>query len=317
MRWVIWGCLIGLPAFVIASLAQGTSLAHSLPGNWVLPEDVIGLLYLINGVLCLFVVEAIRRPRVINVEIPLRRATMLAMLLSAPVLFLHEQASGIYESIHMPTWGWFLVAWLVVFLISRLHEHGVRLLERLFDIGLLRAEKQFVEVAKAMLRATSAAEIDKLLADAPLRALSLSSSAVFRQAGGEFRREGDSAGWTSAMASSITPKSLILAPVLANLSKAAPFEIDPDLLNEAAFPSGLRQPVIAAPAANERRCFAVAFYGSHVSGADFDPGERGLIGKLATTAAVAYAEVELESLQARVAALEGELRLETEAARPR
>jgi len=268
-----------------------------------LPDDVIGLLYLVNGVLCLFVVEAIRRPRVINVWIPLRRATVLALLLSAPALLVHEQVNGIFEIIHLPTWGWFLVAWMAVFAISRLHEHGVRLLEGLFDLGLRRAEERFAETSEAILRAASAAEIDRLLLDGPSGALSLASSAVFRQAGAEFRRQENGVGWTSTMTAAIDSRS----PLLAGKSHGPPFEIDPDFLDDTAFPSGPKQPVVATPVANTLRCFAIALYGSHTSGADIDRGERSLIAKLADTAAVAYAQVEAEGLRDRIAALELEL----------
>jgi hypothetical protein len=53
-----------------------TSLPSSLGGGPI-SEDECGLLFLINGILCLFVVEAVRRPTIVSVSIPLRRATML------------------------------------------------------------------------------------------------------------------------------------------------------------------------------------------------------------------------------------------------
>ena len=101
IRWVIWGCLIGLPAFLIAELSQMTSLPSSLGGGPI-SEDVCGLLFLINGILCLFVVEAVRRPTIVSVSIPLRRATMLGLLLSMPALFLHQQLETIDELVHCP-----------------------------------------------------------------------------------------------------------------------------------------------------------------------------------------------------------------------
>ena len=76
------------------------------------------------------------------------------------------------------------------------------------------------------------------------------------------------------------------------------------MLNDVAFPTGPQQPVIATPVGNELRCFAIALYGSHASGADLDDPERGLIAKLAATAAVAYAQMEIELLRERIAMLE-------------
>ena len=87
IRWVIWGCLIGLPAYLIAELTQETSLPNSVFGVDAISEDISGLIYLINGILCLFVVEAVRRPTVVSVWIPLRRATALGLLLERARLF--------------------------------------------------------------------------------------------------------------------------------------------------------------------------------------------------------------------------------------
>ena len=92
VRWVIWGCLIGLPAFTIAELGSQTTFFTNTPwGDLTPPEHIIGLLYLVNGILCLFVFEAVRRPRVVNVSIPLRRVTILGLTLSIPVLLLHHE----------------------------------------------------------------------------------------------------------------------------------------------------------------------------------------------------------------------------------
>jgi hypothetical protein len=91
LHWVIWGCLIGLPALVIADVGQDTTLLDGVWAGHAPPEEVWGLLYLINGALCLFVSEAVRRPYVVTVSIPLRRVTILGLLLSVPTLFLHRR----------------------------------------------------------------------------------------------------------------------------------------------------------------------------------------------------------------------------------
>src|SRR5260370_9549056 len=62
LRWVIWGCLLGLPSLSLADLAQQTTLLADFWGNAAPPEEAWDLLRLINGVLCLFVFEAVRRP---------------------------------------------------------------------------------------------------------------------------------------------------------------------------------------------------------------------------------------------------------------
>src|SRR5262249_44613464 len=55
LRWVIWGCLIGLPALVFADAGTTTTLLNNLWPGYSPPEQLWGLLYLVNGVLCLLV----------------------------------------------------------------------------------------------------------------------------------------------------------------------------------------------------------------------------------------------------------------------
>jgi ubiquinone biosynthesis protein UbiJ len=54
-------------------------------------------------------------------------------------------------------------------------------------------------------------------------------------------------------------------------------------------------------------CFAVAFYGPHVSGADLASDEHTMLASLASDAALAYAHAETDALRRQVAALERRL----------
>jgi hypothetical protein len=70
--------------------------------------------------------------------------------------------------------------------------------------------------------------------------------------------------------------------------------------------------VLAVPAVNPIRCFAVSLYGPHASGTDLDANERAMLARLARDAAAMYAELESGELRRQVTMLEGEL----QAARP-
>jgi hypothetical protein len=83
--------------------------------------------------------------------------------------------------------------------------------------------------------------------------------------------------------------------------------LDPDATLAAGLPQGVRQPVVAVPVANPRRCFAVILYSGHESGTDLNQQERRLLNRLARHAEIAYAYLESEMLRARVAALERQL----------
>ena len=150
IRWVIWGCLIGLPAYLLGELAQETSLFNSLFGADAVPEDVFGSFYLINGILCLFVVEAVRRPTVVSVWVPLRRATAVGLLLSVPAYFIHEEFSTINELTNLPEWAWVAVASVLIFLLSRLHEYATELVDRLFDRSFHHAKQALAAASLAI-----------------------------------------------------------------------------------------------------------------------------------------------------------------------
>jgi hypothetical protein len=296
LRWVFWGCLIGLPAFLLAELASETTFFETRWGDFTPSEDVIGLLYLINGILCLFVFEAIRRPRVVSVTIPLRRVTILGLSLSVPVLLLHHEVERIQEHLSLPGWAWLLMGAAAVFAITKLHEGAVHLVDRYFNRGLDALER---ELGSAMLRAGELGEIDRLLASEPFNRLKLTSAASFRRTGQDYVRGPAAEGWDGGAAKRLGAE----APLLQPAETGKPFPV-PEGEEEAGLPQGLARPVLGVPAASPLRCYAVSFYGPHASGTDLDSNERGMLARLAARAAAMYAELENGALRSEIERLE-------------
>lgn len=297
LRWVLWGCLIGLPAFVIAELSQYTTIFKTSWGDFTLPEDVAGLLYLVNGVLCAFVFEAIRRRRVVNVSIPLRRATILALTLSVPALLLHREAEHLGEMLDVPQWTWFLIGAAIVFVIGRLHDGAVELADQFFNRRLDKAER---EIGEAILSARNPAEIDHLLADGPLAALTLSSAVTFRRTEAGYYCYEAGKGWDDT-----APRDLRLEDaMLEDLSAGKPCAIESKEADQAGFPLELELPILAVPAASRAYCSAVTLYGPHLSGADLDAHEREMLVQLGRQAADAYVRLENEHLRKEIKALQ-------------
>jgi hypothetical protein len=305
LRWVIWGCLIGLPAYLIAEVSMETSLPTTLFGEGVVTEDVSGLFYLVNGILCLFVVEAVRRPTVVSVYIPLRRATLLGLLLSVPAYLVHEELGTINEWTNLPDWAWVLAASALVFVISRTHEWLTEFADRLFDRNFRRAEERLTKVGRTIREADALGEIERLLVEEPVHALKLASAALFREEGGLFRRR-TSAGWDPADADVLRPDE----PPLEGRLDTGPFRLG---AGSAVWPAGARlpddiaRPAFAVPVGNPRRCFAVVFYSVHEAGNDLDEAERALLGRFARDADVSYAEIERAIYRARIGVLESQL----------
>ena len=159
LRWVIWGCLVGLPALVIADIGIDTTLLDPLWNGNPPPEQLWGLLYLVNGVLCLLVSEAIRRPHVVAVSIPLRRVTILGLLLSLPILFLHQEIDHVREAIRKmsicrPGCGSRSQAPCALSRLQ-LYDFGVHVLDRLFNYRTIKAGERLGEAilnAKTLLK---------------------------------------------------------------------------------------------------------------------------------------------------------------------
>jgi hypothetical protein len=305
IRWVIWGCLIGLPAYLLAQLSQETSLFGQFLGGGQAPEEVAGALSLVNGILCLFVVEAVRRQSVVNVWIPLRRATAFGLLFSVPVLFLHKQIETIDEYIHMPDWAWVVVASGLVYLIARGHEFATELMDRLFDRKFIRAERHLADVGEIIQNSGSVDEIERLLVDEPMRTLRLASAALFREQDGLFTRS-LSTGWDADHADALTSNHPLLSARF-DRKPYTPDSVDGAPASPAELPDDLERPVLVVPVGNARRCYALVLYGGHEIGTDLDSSERHLLGSLARDAEIAYAQVESDTLRRRIAMLENQL----------
>jgi hypothetical protein len=305
LRWVIWGCLIGLPAYLVAQLSQETSLFGELLGGGQAPEEVAGALSLVNGILCLFVVEAVRRQTVVSVWIPLRRATAFGLLLSVPVLFLHKQIETIDEYIHMPDWAWVVVASGLVYLIARGHEFATELMDRLFDRKFIRAERHLAAVGVTIQNADTLDEIERLLVNEPVSSLGLASAALFREQEGLFSRS-LSTGWATDHADALTSNHPLLSPRFGRKPYTLD-AVDAAHASLAELPNDLERPVLVVPVGNARHCYALVLYGGHEVGTDLDSGERNLLGSLARDAEIAYAQVETATLRRRIAMLEEQL----------
>ena len=91
------------------------------------------------------------------------------------------------------------------------------------------------------------------------------------------------------------------------MAEGKPFAIPDEDDNGLDLPEGLARPILAVPALNPIRCFAVSLYGPHLSGTDLDHNERAMLARLGRDAAAMYAELESSELRSRVATLEGEL----------
>ena len=309
LRWVIWGCVIGLPALVFADAGTTTTLLDPLWPNYSPPEQLWGLLYLINGVLCLLVTEALRKRYVVTVSIPLRRVTILGLLLSLPILFLHEGIDhvreGLSEKIALPAWAWIGIAAFILFLISRLHDTAVHYLDWFFNRSVARAGEH---LGDAVLKSKSYDEIEAQIVQGVHGALGLASASIFREQDDVFQRTAADHAWDNATRI-LDPND----PLFGSAHPHRPYDIAAAAARRSDFPDGLMRPILAVPVGDRLRCLALALYGPHVSGNALSHEERSMLAELADKAASAFMQITDDQLRHRIVTLERELATVAEA----
>jgi hypothetical protein len=262
-----------------------------------------GLIYLVNGVLCLLVSEALRKPYVVKVSIPLRRVTILGLLLSLPILFLHEGIDhireGISEKVTLPAWAWVGIAAIILFLTSKIHDNAVHYLDWLFNRSVVRAGER---LGDAVLKSKNYGEIESQLVQGVHNALRLASASIFREQGRIFRRTAADDTWDGATRV-LDPHDPLLARAQAN----RPYDVDATAATRNDLPDGLMRPILAVPVGDRLRCLGLALYGPHATGNALSHEERSMLAELAAKAASAFMQINDDQLRRRIAALESEL----------
>jgi hypothetical protein len=311
MRWVIWGCAIGLPVYILAEICQSVELPKNLWG-FSRSQVLVGLLYLPNGVLAYFASQAVWQRRVVSVSIPLRHGTIisgLSLAVAVPIVYLHEKLSRFGDLLRLPWWIWpLVVAPALLLLVHRLHEIAIELTDRVFNQRFHAARKKVEALSKAMLKANTLAEIDRSFVEGAVQALSLSSGAVFRNQDSAFRRTVESPGWNNAMRKELNAESHGF--VLDCLQDGEPSRLPDTDWNWLGLPTGVRAPCLAVPIrGGVPEATAVALFGPHETGNDIDPDEYEMLARLGERAAEAYEHVITRDLRQEVAQLRAQIAL--------
>jgi hypothetical protein len=309
MRWAIAGCVIGIPCYLVAVLCQSSSIPYSLFGA-NLPQPVIGLLYLLQGIMAYFVGTALYRRRVVSVAIPLRRGATLSFftfLLGVPVLYLHDQLTRLTEHSDLPDWLWPLILGpIVLVLLARLQDSAARYTERVFNRRYHRARDILHKADLAMRQARDFTEVDNALTQAPAAALRLASVAIFRLIDGKLRRVGNSIGWAPTDLHILDPAQY--PAFFKQLRDEKPVQVPRTLSDQPNLPADDLFPCLAVPMrGGVTESVAVIFCGPHLSGADISYDERELLRDFATRAALSYDRVEANELRREIEVLRAAL----------
>lgn len=302
IRWAIVGFLVGLPAYSFSLLSYLTSLLPYSAPYWL-----FGVLQLVNGFGPLMVAYAVIRHHVIDVNFVIRRSLVYAVLTSFLIsiftfidwFFIKTlEASSLGLAVEM------LVAIALGFWFYGLHNYVDRFVDGVFFRHRHFAAQRLARAAVALPQASALETVSDLLAREPFDALQLSSAALFsRNSEGDFVRQ-SAQGWPPE-ASTVLPQDDRLLLDLRAQQQTIRVQ-DVGWRPPARF-SGKAEPVLAVPVVVRRSLQAVALYGAHANGADFDSDEVRSIEALATAAAAAYDHLEAAAMTKLVAELRTEV----------
>ena len=304
-RWVLWGCIIGLPAFIFADSNESTSVWdpvwHSL--GWTPNETVLDCFYMVNAWLALAVAYAVLRHRVIDVRLILRRAAARVIIWLAVGIALVECILMIEERIHELQTVAFVTMIITISLVFEwMHERINDRIDEMVFPRLHHAADRLERVDAAFGEVDNLDLADRLLIAEPAEALELASAAVFRlEEGGIYRQHVPGFGWPFPSECVITDSDTII-PELKRTRRA--LKLGNVAWHNALVPTDTRQPVVAIPIRRHSTLVAIALYGLHERGDDLEKREIDLLDKLCRSASSAYDKVEDEKLRQRISELE-------------
>jgi hypothetical protein len=292
LRWILV-----FPAVLIMHVIA-IELADSLP-QWF-ADGLIAL----GACVPIAVAYAVVRRRVFDIEFAISRALVYAAittLVAGSFLLLDWFMSKQFAETRFTLTAEIILALAIGSWLNMLHRN----VDRFVDSTLFRqrhlAEQRLAKAAAAVLRAESPEVVDRFLIHEPVRALDLTSAAIFHRdaAGTHFVRE-MALGWSRAEARELTSQYPLVLHLLA--------EGEPVRLADVVWPSEesathVGDAVLAMPVLLRDELVAIVLYGPHRNGADIDPDEIRGVTLLVERAGAAYDHIEARTLRAQVESL--------------
>ncbi len=313
MRWVLWGCLIGIPAFIFADSNEATSFwaEHvwnlSIWNGWSPDELVLESGYLLCGIVAICIWTAVRHPRVLNVTPQLIAFGVTASFFVLGYRIedmLRDLFPGFFKLIRVPPGGQFMASMGPLAVLSYMTHKATLETDYLFNRRFHRASAELALLGKKVRQANEIGEIDAALVNGPCEGLNLASAATFRRVDDRFQPVFRSQRW-NASRSGLDPR--IFEQLMENLACGEteilrlPVPDDGQLTDVTA-------PAAAVPVVFADELHAIVLYGAHANGADIDHLEAGLLEDFAARMALAYEKYFKKSVQDELRALRQQLR---------
>ncbi|HEX3457689.1 MAG TPA: hypothetical protein VHR97_07005, partial [Candidatus Baltobacteraceae bacterium] len=300
LKWVLVFPVV-LAMRVIAILAGDGILP------WDLPDWFSQALAILGISVPIAVAYAVVRRRVFDVQFAISRALVygsITSLVAGTFLLLDWFMGKQLAQTRFTLTAEIILALAIGSWLNMLHRNVDRFIDSTFFRQRHMAEERLKKAAAAVLRAESHDVVDRFLVHEPIRALELTSAAIFRRNhdSGAFERSVET-GWDRVETSELTSEDPL---VLHLLAEEAPVRLADVVWGPAEWPLHVGDAVLAMPVLLRDQLVAIVLYGPHRNAADIDPDEVRSIALLVERAGAAYDHIEARTLREQVTSLIGE-----------
>lgn len=256
-----------------------------------------------------FVVYGFLSERVIDFRFVIGRAAIYGSITAVLLLLfgiLEWWAEQLFESTRPAIYLSLFAALFIGFSLNAIHGRVEDFLNVFFFRDQRRAETALRTASKALANTSSEKTLIDFLVDEPVRALGLSSAALFlaNDGNGSFERVSDR-GWNRREAETIDAEDPLIVELRAELG---PIVLDGRPRAETILPGGEKAPSLVVPLVMRGAVFGFVLYGARSTGLPLTGDERGLLEGIARSAAAAYDHIDADKSRARIAELEAKLR---------
>ncbi len=268
--------------------------------------DALGPWFGLAG--CAFVVYGFLSERVIDFRFVIGRAAIYGSITAVLLLLfgiLEWWAEQIFESTRPAIYLSLFAALFIGFSLNAIHGRVEDFLNTFFFRDQRRAETALRTASKALANTSSEKTLIDFLVDEPMRALGLSSAALFlaNNTDGSFERASDR-GWNRREAEAIDAEDPLIVELRAELG---PIVLDGRPRAETILPGGPKAPSLVVPLIMRGAVFGFVLYGARSTGLPLTADERSLLESIARSAAAAYDHIDADRSRARIAELEAKL----------
>ncbi len=294
LRWILV-----FPAVLVLRVIAINQANGLFP--YSLPDWFSRALTILATAVPLVVAYAVIRKRVFDVQFAISRALVYAgitTIIAGSFLLLDWFMSKQFAETRFTLTAEIILALAIGSWLNMLHRNVDRFVDGTFFRQRHLAEERLAKAAAAVLRAESHEVVDRFLVHEPVRALDLTSAAVFHRhrVRAHFVRE-QTVGWDRDETAELTANDPLVLHLLAEGNSVRLAEVD---WPSEASARHIGDAVLAMPVLLRDELVSIVLYGPHRNGADIDPDEIRSMALLVDRAGAAYDHIEARTLRAQV-----------------